>query len=564
MNLILMNLILMNLVLMKKLPALFAPLLFLIPAFARAAVRLPAIISEHMVLQAGVDVPVWGWAGPGETVTVSFAGQTVSARAADDGAWRVSLAPLKASAAPQTLAVRGSAGGAAALEVADVLVGEVWLGSGQSNMAMQMKGLHGQVDDADAEIAAAAHPGLRMFVHDEEHVYGIYKLDVPPDKPAADRPGRWIVCSPGTAAKFSAIGYYFGREIQRALGGVPFGFINTAVGGTPISAWTSLPAQEKEPGLKPSFDWNARQLKPGYDPAAAQKEADDAKRAWLLLRKAATAAGKPAPKAPPPFKNLAVMYKNGGLFNGMVAPVIPAAIRGVLWYQGERDALYQTAGYYGLQMETLIKDWRAQWGRDLWFLWVQLPDARAPQKLPSEPKGWGVLLREQQARALRLPKTGMAVTLGLGDEKNGHPTNKAAFARRLALIALHDVYAKPVRHWMAPVYKSAVFEQNKVTVAFDHADGLHANAAAANAATAAAAADAAGGGAEIKGFAIAGADKKFVWADARVEAGGRVVLSSPLVPKPAAVRYAWAPNPLGNLANAAGFLAAPFRTDDWE
>jgi sialate O-acetylesterase len=501
---------------------------------------LPAIISDHMVLQAGVDVPVWGWAGPGETITVSFAGQTISARAAADGAWRVRLAPLQASSSAQTLTVRG----VNRLEVADVLVGEVWLGSGQSNMAMQMKGLHGQVDNADAEIAAAAHPRLRMFVHDEEHVYSIYKPDVPPDKPDTDRPGRWIVCTPGTAAKFSAIGYYFGREIQQALD-VPFGFINTAVGGTPISAWTSLPAQKSEPGLKPSFDWNANQLKPGYDAAAAQKEADEAKRAWLLQRKEALDAGRPAPKAPPPFKNLAVMYKNGGLFNGMVAPVIPCAIRGVLWYQGERDALYQTAGYYGLQMETLIKDWRAQWGHDMWFLWVQLPETRALQKLPGEPKGWGVLLRERQAQALRLPRTRMAVTLGLGDEKNGHPRNKADFAHRLALIALHDAYAKPVKYWMAPMYKSAAFDKNQVTVTFDHADGLRAV------------------GGELKGFAIAGVDKKFEWADARIE-DGRVILSSSAVKKPVAVRYAWATNPLGNLANGGGFLAAPFRTDDWE
>ncbi|MDR0353010.1 MAG: sialate O-acetylesterase [Opitutaceae bacterium] len=527
-----------------RLLLLAAPVFFSIPLSARAAVRLPAILSDHMVLQAGVDVPVWGWAGPGEAVTVSFAGQTVSAKAANDGAWRVALAPLKASSAPRTLVVRGSDAGAA-LEIADVLVGEVWLGSGQSNMAMQMKGLHGQVDNADAEIAAAAHPRLRMFVHDEEHVYSIYKLDVPPDKPDTDRPGRWIVCAPGTAARFSAIGYYFGRELQRELD-VPFGFINTAVGGTPISAWTSLPAQEKEPALKPSFDWNARQLKPGYDPAAAQKETDAAKRAWLRRRKEALDAGQPAPKAPPPFKNLAVMYKNGGLFNGMVAPVIPCALRGVLWYQGERDALYQTAGYYGLQMETLIKDWRARWDRDLWFLWVQLPEVRAPQKLPSEPKGWGVLLRERQAQALRLPKTGMAVTLGLGDEKNGHPRNKADFARRLAFIALHDVYARPVAHWMAPMYKSAAFDKNQVAVTFDHADGLRA-------------AD----GGELKGFAIAGADKTFVWADARIK-DGRVILSSPAVPKPVAVRYAWATNPIGNLANGGGLLAAPFRTDDWE
>lgn len=525
---------------MKKACGLIILFLAVFPTFACAAVRLPAIISDHMVLQAGMDIPIWGWAGPGEKVEVSFAGQKVSTTASANGSWRVKLAALKKSFNPQTLTVRG----ANTLEVSDVLVGEVWHGSGQSNMEMQLKGLHGQVDNAEAEIAAANHPTLRLFTHEDGHIYSIYRVDVPPDKPDADRPGRWIVCSPETAAKFPAIGYYFGLEIQKEVN-VPFGFVHTAVGGTPISAWVSLPAQEKTKGWEPSFVWNAKQIPPNYDPIERNKAAEKARQDWLVKRKAALDAGKPAPRAPGVFRNQEVIYKNAGMFNGMVAPVIPYAVRGVLWYQGERDALYQTAGYYGLQMETLIKDWRALWGYDMYFIWVQLPESRPPQKLPSEHKAWGVLLREKQAQALRLPKTGMAVTLGLGDEKNGHPTNKADYAHRLALIALHDVYSKPAKYWMAPMYKSAEFKNDRVVISFDHADGLRP------------------AGGDLKGFAIAGDDREFVWADARIEKG-KVIVSSPSVKKPAAVRYAWATNPAGNLANGGGFLAAPFRTDDWE
>ncbi|HWA97009.1 MAG TPA: 9-O-acetylesterase, partial [Pirellulales bacterium] len=201
--------------------------LILTSSVARGDVRLPAIISQHMVVQAGVSVPVWGWAEPGEAVSVSLAGQTRETVAAADGAWRVELDPLRADSAPQTLTVRGRN----TITVADVLIGEVWLCSGQSNMAMQLRGLHGEVDGADEVIAAATDAQIRMFVHDA--LYDIYTLDVPPAEPVADRPGRWIVCSPETAARFTAMGYFVARELRAALN-VPVGLVSATVGGTPI------------------------------------------------------------------------------------------------------------------------------------------------------------------------------------------------------------------------------------------------------------------------------------------------------------------------------------------
>jgi sialate O-acetylesterase len=395
----------------------------LAPLAARAAVKLPAVISDHMVLQSGVAAPVWGWARAGEEVTVSIGAQTKTARAGADGKWTVALDKLTASGEAQTLMVTGAD---SAMSVRDVLVGEVWLGSGQSNMEMQIKGKqHGSVDRADEVIAAAKHPGIRMFVHDE--VYDIYGLAVPPRAPESDRAGSWRVCSPETVADFSALGYFFARDLQKELG-VPIGIINASVGGTPIEAWTSLEAQRAEAAIHPVLiDWEKRLS--GFDPEGAQKEFLEAKGRWLKERAAATKRGEAAPKAPAPFKNPGVMAP-GGLFNARIAPLVPYAVRGVIWYQGERNAAGPLSGWYGVQLKTLIADWRRRWGSELYFAWVQLPNFLTPQRLPSEPNGWGVLVRDEMRKALTVPRTGMAITIDLASEKAGHPTNKEDFARR--------------------------------------------------------------------------------------------------------------------------------------
>jgi sialate O-acetylesterase len=403
-----------------------------------------------------------------------------------------------------------------------------------------VKGLHGEVDRADEEIAAANHPQLRMFVHDAP--YSIYELTLPPPQPQRDRPGKWVVCSPATAAQFSAIGYFFGRDIQQELHR-PVGLVVSSVGGTPIEAWTSLAAQNAEPGLKPVLDdWQARVK--DYDPSREQSAFEAAKMAWLKRRAEARKQGLSEPKAPSAFKNLGVMAP-AGLFNGMMAPLAPYTVRGVLWYQGERNAAGPLTGYYGLQLRTLIADWRKHWhDPDLYFAYVQLPGFNKEQRLPSEPMGWGVAVRDGQRTALAAPHTAMAVTIDLKSEE-GHPTNKVDYARRLSMLALHDVYGKKEFAARGPLFRSARLEGSMMVVTFDHADGLKAASG------------------ELTGFAIAGDNQEFHWAKA-VIANGAVIVSSEDVPNPIAVRYGWAARPKCNLTNAAGLPASPFRTDDWK
>lgn len=498
---------------------------------AFAELRLPSVISDHMVLQAGKPTALWGWAGQGDDIKVEFAGQQKMTKADEKGRWKLTLDPLAASGESSELRINDQT-------IRDVLIGEVWLASGQSNMAMQINGkLHGKVDNADEVVAAAKHPEIRVFVHDAP--LAIYELPVPEDEPAQDRPGKWRVCSPETVADFSAMGYFVARDLLTELK-QPVGIITSAVGGTPIEAWTSLSAQQAVPGFKPLLDDWTKRLD-GFVPEEQQKKFLDARAAWLKTRSAALKAKQPVPKAPAPFKNLQVM-KPGGLFASMIAPLVPNTMRGVLWYQGERNANGPFTGLYGLQLQTMIADWRAHWGDEFHFAYVQLPTVKGVQKQPSEPTGWGVAVREGQRRTLNLPHTSMAITMDLRGEVSGHPTNKIDYAQRLARVILHDVYQKAIPLPTGPLFRSASFEKNKAVLTFDYADGLKAN------------------GEKLEGFALAGADGKFFWAAAKVQ-DGKVIVATSKVPEPKAVRYAWAANPKGNLVNAADLPASPFTTE---
>lgn len=500
-----------------------------------ATVELPSLFSDHMVVQADTPIAIWGWATPAEAVTITLAGKAAQGTADASGKWSAILPPIAATSAAQTLVVRGTN----TVIIDDVLVGEVWLCSGQSNMEMQVKGLHGQVDHADAEIAAAKFPSIRMFQFDE--TYDIYQVAVPPGEPQARRPGSWIICSPETVAKFTAIGYFFGREIHQALH-APVGLVHVSVGGTPIEAWTSAEAQAAVPALQPLLrSWEAHLQ--GYDPVAALKENQEARKRWKEVPAAAKAKGTPAPKAPAAFKNAAVSTP-ASLYNGLIAPIIPYTIRGVVWYQGERNAAGPFTSLYGLQLKTLIADWRARWGTELYFDYVQIANFGKVQQLPSEPKGWGVSVREGEWRATSVPNTGMAVGIDLGGVTAGHPTHKQALAHRLALHALHDVYRQPISVWSGPLFAGMQVSGDEVILAFDHADGLAAKTG------------------ELRGFAIAGPDRKFVWAEAKIE-GNAVRVRNAHIKDPVAVRYDWAANPIGNLVNSAGLPASPFRTDEW-
>jgi sialate O-acetylesterase len=441
--------------------------LFALPAAAE--LKLPAIFSDHMVLQRDIAVPVWGTSQPGDTVTVTFAGQTKTAKAAKDGTWRVALDPLKASTKPQALAVQSTIDNRKST-IQDVLVGEVWLCSGQSNMAMAV----GRAVNAKAESAAAKLPLIRHIKVARAGGGGKGKKGKKgPTAAPKDIRGAWAVCSPQTAGGFSATAFFFGRELHKELK-VPVGLINSSVGGTPIEQWT------------------------GPDNA-------------------------------------------GGLYQSMIAPLVPYAIRGAIWYQGERNAK-SNATAYAERLPGLIRGWRKVWGQgEFPFYYVQLPNFKTPQSKPVEDDGW-VLVQEAMLKTLAVPNTGMAVTIDVGDAKNIHPTNKQAVGKRLALWALGKTYEKDIV-CCGPIYKSAARKGSTIVITFDHVGGgLVAK------------------GGALKGFAIAGADKKFIWADAKID-GETIVVSSPKIKTPAAVRYAWAPNPKCNLYNKAGLPASPFRTD---
>jgi len=487
---------------------------------ATADVRLPAVFSDHAVLLSGAEVPVWGWADAGEKVEVSFAGQTKSATPGADGKWMVKLDALKADAKPQELTVKGRN----TLTVKDVLVGEVWLGSGQSNMAMQVS----RAKDPEQEKAAANLPLVRMFTVSSSASA----------KAEEDCKGAWVVCSPETVGGFSATLFFCGREIHKSLG-VPVGLINSSVGGTPIESWIAPEAQHASAELKGFFE-AIRKTDAEFDPVTAKATYDKQLAKWKEDAKKAKAEGKPAPRAPrDPVAMRARKGNVGGLFNGKIAPLIPYAIRGALWYQGEANTSGDKPPFYEHQLALLVTDWRKRWGREFPFAWVQLPNFVRPGD------GWP-LVREAMLKTLNLPKTGMAITIDIGEQKDIHPKNKQEVGRRLSLWALDAVYGRKVESASGPLPAGHEIHGDKITLKFTHADGgLKAKDG------------------DLTGFMIAGEDKQWKKAATQIE-GDKVIVCSPEIAKPVAVRYAWQDWPECNLYNGAGLPASPFRTDDWK
>lgn len=490
---------------------------------AHANVSLPTLFTDHMVLQKDAPVTVWGWADAGEQVTVSIDGVTKSATAGDNGKWSLKLDQLKAGE-PTKMTVKGKN----EITINDVLVGEVWLCSGQSNMAWRVA----DAQNFEQEKAAADFPKIRMF----------YVASGSATTPQEKCVGAWMVCSPQNVGNFTATGYFFGREIHKSLG-VPVGLINSSVGGTAIEAWTSDDVMKDKPELKGIYDkW--QQLVAEYDSPEAKEKFETETAAWKTAVEAAKAEGKPAPK-PPQHAGRSRMDGNhpANLFNGKIAPLIPYAIRGAIWYQGESNA--GDGKLYGFQLPLMIKDWRARWGQgDFPFAWVQLPNFQARSNDPNGTPSWA-LLRESMSKTLELPNTGMSVNIDIGEANNIHPKNKQEAGRRLALWALAKVYGK-AQPYSGPLFDKLSVAGSEATVTFKHTDGgLVAKDG------------------ELKGFAIAGADKKFVWASAKI-VGDKVVVSAPEVKEPVAVRYAFGQNPECNLTNGAGLPASPFRTDSWD
>ncbi len=640
-------------------------------SLALAEARLPALFSDHMVLQRNQPVPVWGQADNGERVTVEFAGQVKSTTADAEGRWKVMLDAMPASAEPRTLK-------AGSISFHDVVVGEVWLCSGQSNMGMSV----GESADADREVAAADHPLIRLFTVAAN----------PALKPVVDVKGAWSLCASKSVRPFSAAAYYFGRKLQEELR-VPVGLIHSSVGGTPIEAWTRLevlhdipavatrsdaevaemiaqpevtrlfpaaraaweekhavrppaiaesakgwadfsaettdwkkvrlPAQWGQQGFKSGgvfwirkevelpttaagnpfglnlvwiseqYDtayWNGEEIGRAADlppefytqqrryqvpgrlvkagrnviavrivsatekagpwvsghqlglPVADVSKVGDE---WLLRQESAFAPLTPAALAARPKPSRMVMRNvPGSLYTGMIAPLVPYGLRGVIWYQGESNAP-RHAEYHPL-LTAMIQDWRAQWGQgDFPFVLQQLVNNGLPYEEADRPRDSWPYLREAQVRvADEVPNVGLAVGIELGSRYTIHPESKQDVGHRLALVALEKTYGQAVES-SGPRYIEMKVDGPVVRLAFSHAAGLQAK------------------GGELRRFAIAGADRKFVWANARIE-GDSVVVSNPEVLRPAAVRYAWAENPEGcNLFNGAGLPASPFRTDTW-
>lgn len=639
------------------------PLLFLclaLTSIASAEVRLPGQFSDHMVLQRDKSLTVWGWAEPGEKVTVSILSTTAQAVTDSSGSWRVQLAAFPAGG-PHELTVTGNN----TLTFRDVLFGEVWICSGQSNMQWSLK----DAADGAREVAEAAYPQIRLLT-----VKSAQSLTPQTDAPTSG----WAACTPESAASFSAVGYFFGRGLHQELG-VPIGLINSSWGGTVCEAWTSATTLKTLPDFAPrvafvekiaasavAFDWQKEIINwwTRNDPAPAvgtgwtsadfdasgwssmtlptqweyagllnydgiawfRKEftlpetwngrdlilhlgkIDDMDTTYINGVKVGNANDSnairdykvPAALLQPGRNVLAVSVLdtalNGGItgpapdmrlelpgatgeaaiplagewryrtvtplskleplpepvgsspnvstviHNRMIAPLTPYRIRGAIWYQGESNV--SRAHQYRTLFPAMILDWRRAWGDDIAFGFVQLANYLTP---PKDPAGscWAEL-REAQAMALKLPNTGMATAIDIGAAGDIHPKNKQDVGRRLALWAQAEIYQRQVVH-SGPVYQSMKIEGNQIRLAFDHiGTGLEAKS-----------------GAPLRQFAIAGADQKFVWADAKID-GETLVVSSPQVPLPAAVRYAWADNPEGcNLINQNGLPAPPFRTDDW-
>lgn len=490
-----------------------------LPAFA--AVSLAPLFRDGAVLQRDMPVPVWGKADPGEAVKVTFGTQTLQTKAGTDGRWLVRLAPLKASAQPAELVVAGTN----TLRVRDVLVGEVWLCSGQSNMAWTIK----QIAVSPATLPEVNDPLLRHF-----------KIpNTVSSAPLDNARGAWIASTSASVPDFSAVAYFFARELRARLD-VPVGLVNSSWGGTQIESWISPAAIAASPhGTAVNAAWG--KLLADHPANLARYEELHAK--WSADRAAALAAGKEfttrAPRRP---EGAGSRAEPGSIYHGMISPLLPAAIRGVIWYQGESNVTRPDA--YADLFPRMITQWRADFQQPaLPFYYVQLANIERTASADPSGRQWAYL-REAQATALKLPATGQAITIDIGEANDIHPKNKQDVGLRLARPVLAEVYGQNVPAH-GPRFVRAEREGSSLRVHFTHADGLRSTA-----------------GEQITGFELAGEDRVFHDAEARID-GTTVLVSSPAVPTPMTVRHSFKTNPPVSLQNRHGFPAEPFRTDTW-
>jgi sialate O-acetylesterase len=487
---------------MRKTAVLFLLAFVALTGSALADVRLPGIISDHMLLQRDVPVRIFGKASPAEAVSVAFRGQTVKTVADPLGRWEVWLQPLTPGPAAEMTIT-----GVNTITVADVLVGDVWVGSGQSNMQWAVR----QADNADAEIAAAKFPQIRLF----------YVPRKPSPVPVEDVEARWVVCSPESIAEFSAVLYFFGRQMHQDLK-VPMGLIHSSWGGTPIASWISGPSLVGNPRLEPFLTyWQNLILQ--YPVNASRYEQNLQK--W-------EAAGSQGPRPAVPL-GPGHAHEPTTLYNGMIAPLVKYTIKGALWYQGETEAGRAQGQVYGDALMTLVQDWRRAFGLgDFPFYWVQLANYGNAAK-----NGHWMRVQEGQVKATSLRNTGVAVITDIGNPTNIHPTNKQDVGRRLALLAQNK--------GASPLYRQFTREGDVIRIWFDHAGKTLKTR----------------GEGPVTGFQIAGPDGKYVPATAKID-GVTVLVSSPDIPNPQSVRYAWDYDPGANLINGLGLPVSLFRTDE--
>lgn len=477
---------------------------------AVAETRLPHMLSDHAVLQRNRPIHIWGWDDPGAAVEVSFRKQHVATKADGLGQWSVYLSP-EAAGGPDTLSIHGST----QVTLQDILVGDVWFASGQSNMEIPLKGFPGSavIKNAEQEIAGANQPQIRLLLFPTKAS----------DYPLNDEPATWTQCTPATATDFSAIAYFFGREIQ-SREHIPVGLIDSTWGGTPIGSWLSLDALAADSGFMPVFAARAHFAAEQTDLAAVEaKEQRDAAEA--------KAQGKPAPQHPwHPYES---SWEPAFLYNGMVAPATPYTIAGFLWYQGETDSGSQlTPQLYHRLLPAMIHDWRTRWNEgDLPFLYVQISSFYSPHE------DWG-MIRDAQRQTLAVANTAMAVSLDVGERDNVHPPDKQTVAARLALAARSMVYGERVPY-AGPLVRSVMPADGGLRVWFAHGEGLHTS------------------GGPVRGFEIAGPGGAFQPADAVIE-GDTVLVHSGSLSGPLRVRYAWASYTDANLYNDHDLPASTF------
>ncbi|HEY0795346.1 MAG TPA: sialate O-acetylesterase [Acidisarcina sp.] len=543
----------------RFIPELAVLLLLSLSTSVLAEIRLPHVISDHAVLQRDAPIHIWGWSDPGEKIIAHFHAQTRATEANKYGEWSLYLLPERAggpyeltlsgntesssmnsasepaapasttaTAPPAAAASVGAPATPAGLTISDLLVGDVWFASGQSNMEMPLNGFPGSavLKNADQEIASANQPQMRLLLVDRKAS----------DVPQADTAATWTLCTPETAAKFSAVAYLFGREISNREH-VPVGLIDSTWGGTPVESWISLDGLAADASLMPAFATRARfaNEQTRLSAVIAEERREDA---------AAKAAGQPLPKHP--WHPAEISWAPAYLYNSLVAPFTPYSIKGVIWYQGETNSAPERAPQYVRLFPAMISDWRAKWGQgDFPFLFVQISSFDSPGE------NWGII-RDAQRRTLSLANTGMAVSLDVGERDNVHPPDKQTVAARLVLAARNLAYNEPIEY-SGPLFKQATVESmpnggNGFRIWFTHGAGLNAK------------------GGALRGFEVAGEDKHYVTATATIE-GNSVLVNSLIKPPdsssqvPVYVRYAWAGFSDANLYNQAGLPAPTFTSE---